>query len=287
LPPLATAVPRCHAAVVDGASRRILLRTAVTRNSKPGSALVGGGTGTIRGRLQRARSRVVAARIVHNQRGRRDPVGECLRSGDRGSHDLRSAAVTSFGEVQRRDLDRFHDTGRQMVRGPTPRSICERFAFGLDAWGTLMSAVDQAVPSPRRRWLHFSLRGLLVLIVIVAAGCNWWIGQPNTIARQFAAAIEAKDYAAADALCLDPNRHFVVTRVYGDLAASPRISVLLPVEVKLLPRSLHDIGYRQQRMTMHIVRRHPVSGNSGRMFDLTATSMGVLPPEDVFPNYWE
>ena len=47
---------------------------------------------------------------------------------------------------------------------------------------------------------RFSLRTLLVLTVILAAACYWWIARPTMIANRFIAAIDqGHDYTAADA----------------------------------------------------------------------------------------
>lgn len=54
----------------------------------------------------------------------------------------------------------------------------------------------------KRLRFRYSIRTLLVLTALVAVAC-YWLARPHFLARQFAAAIEAGDYAAAAAMCVN------------------------------------------------------------------------------------
>jgi hypothetical protein len=72
------------------------------------------------------------------------------------------------------------------------------------------------IPETARRFRpRFSLRMLLVLTVFVALFC-WWRQRPAAFADRFNQAIEAKHYAAADALFKNPDQPFVVAFMKRD-----------------------------------------------------------------------
>jgi len=52
---------------------------------------------------------------------------------------------------------------------------------------------------PRRIWFRFSLKAIFVLLTLASIGC-FWLMLPTIHAQQFAAAMAAKDYAAAERL---------------------------------------------------------------------------------------
>jgi hypothetical protein len=60
------------------------------------------------------------------------------------------------------------------------------------------------MPLPR---LKFSLRWLLLASALFPAGL-YWLALPTLNAQRYAAAINRGDFAAADKLCLDPERRF-------------------------------------------------------------------------------
>jgi hypothetical protein len=96
---------------------------------------------------------------------------------------------------------------------------------------------------------RFSLRTLLVLTALVAAGCYWWIVRPTIVATRFARAIHAKEYTAADALYTGEDRQYVSRRVQWIL--SGRDSVHL--ELFVFPRNWTDVFHGQRRMCLSII----------------------------------
>jgi hypothetical protein len=60
------------------------------------------------------------------------------------------------------------------------------------------------MPLPR---LKFSLRWLHLASALLPAGL-YWLALPTLNAQRYAAAINRGDFAAADKLCLDPERRF-------------------------------------------------------------------------------
>jgi hypothetical protein len=156
---------------------------------------------------------------------------------------------------------------------------------------------------------RFTIRALLMLMAVVAFACYWWIGRPTIIAQQFAAAMARGDAAAADALCLDPNRRFVNRAAHY---FRPRGSVnpnntgdnnLPPIEFAagIAPRTWDDLRHGQRRITLQIAEASPseIGGSGARITTLgevirpgvlvthvmIATPVGILPPPDPTPAW--
>jgi hypothetical protein len=156
--------------------------------------------------------------------------------------------------------------------------------------------------------IRFSIRWLLILTAIVAAGCYWWIDRPTIVAERFANALAARNFLAADGLCVDPDRRFVCRALYifHRSDATPWImgssgTMIHPfvVESRILPRSWRDLWRAERRLEMAI-RDEPRSNFAGRRldarllqevgkrtetFELTATSSSILPPLERAPIF--
>jgi hypothetical protein len=143
----------------------------------------------------------------------------------------------------------------------------------------------------------------------IAFICYWWVGRPTIYAERFSAAMARGDVAAADALCLDPNRRFVNRAAHY---FRPRGSVnpnnkgennLPPIEfvAGIAPRTWDDLWRGQRRITLQIAEASSsqIGGSDTRITTLgeiirpsalathvfTATSMGVIPPPDPTPAW--
>jgi hypothetical protein len=154
--------------------------------------------------------------------------------------------------------------------------------------------------------LRFSLRWLLILTALVAVACYWWIARPTMLAKCFVAAITFEEYYAADQLCLDPNRRFVIRALYqfqGEIpywAGPYMLWHSYVVEGRVLPRSWSDLccGMRRVEMT---IRDNPLRDDKppsidlgGRQiglridtFQLTATPWSIHPPIDAGYVYFD
>jgi len=127
---------------------------------------------------------------------------------------------------------------------------------------------------------RFSLRTLLVLTALIAAGCYWWIARPTIVAEQFIAAIRRTDYASAESLLVDEREAYAsafaqCTAQEFDLSAS------------LTPRRWGDTWRGRRRIDV-IVSYPSMNGSVTSSRELsdhlhfTASPLGIRPPEP----YW-
>ena len=112
------------------------------------------------------------------------------------------------------------------------------------------------------KWLRFSIRGLLVLTVSVAAACYWW-DKPSRVAREFAAAIESGDPRRIRALA-PTQRGFHEAFHPGPNAA---------VTLKLEPFSFQTWIRRRRYAELDIVRGERIYGIH---FTVTATEIDIM-----------
>jgi hypothetical protein len=156
---------------------------------------------------------------------------------------------------------------------------------------------------------RFTIRALLILMAVVAFACYWWVGRPAIFARRFADALARDDVAAADAMCLDPNRRFINRAAYY---FRPRGSVnpnsqgegnLPPIKfaADILPRTWDDLRRGRLRVVLQIMEATPSQIGSGEAristlgeiirpgllvsHPMTATPWGIEPPADATPTW--
>jgi hypothetical protein len=157
---------------------------------------------------------------------------------------------------------------------------------------------------------RFSIRWLLIFTALAAAACYWWVIRPTIVANRFAKTLAARDFLAADRLCLDPNRHFVcrALHIFHWMDASPfnmgsSGAMIHPfvVEARILRQSWLDLWRGQRRLEMTIRDESRSNGVAFRVddrlgqrigervetFRLTASSNSILPPAESAPLYLE
>ena len=89
--------------------------------------------------------------------------------------------------------------------------------------------------------VRYSLRTLLVAMIVMPAGI-YWLSLPTLNARRLAAALERRDYGAAEQLLMgDVKLQLVETKDYLSFSASANIEQL----------SLADLFRARQRLTYH------------------------------------
>jgi hypothetical protein len=159
---------------------------------------------------------------------------------------------------------------------------------------------------------RFSLRWLLIFTALAAVACYWWIARPTILANRFAAAIHRRNLAAADNLCIDPNRmyasvayrDFFMNLPYWDGAGGPYQGEM---DVVVKPRTWDDLVRGQRRLEMTLSRtKSPLLPGMARVTDdpgdviqdrfgkprlptttdsLVATSRGIHPPPAALPIF--
>jgi hypothetical protein len=110
------------------------------------------------------------------------------------------------------------------------------------------------------RQFRFSLRTLLILTALAAAGC-YWFARPMVVAYRFVRAIDAEDYAAADAQFAGsavPWATFTIEEAAGRGGnGEPRPA---RVEAILLPPTWRDLWRRQRRIELKVTPTHGPDG---------------------------
>jgi hypothetical protein len=98
---------------------------------------------------------------------------------------------------------------------------------------------------------RFSLRWFLFGIAVLAAVCYVLPVRPTVIADQFVAAVNARDYAAAQSLFRNP---ITLTAVdFNALIAPGRESTTTAfIYAEVLPRQWRDIGSFQRRLIFRV-----------------------------------
>lgn len=117
--------------------------------------------------------------------------------------------------------------------------------------------------------IRFSLRTLLLVTLVVAGGCYWMV-LPTVYAQRFVAAVAAGEYAAADALFVDPADGFLV-----DWDARYTI---VERRAKLEPSSWQERWRGKRQISVIIVYRTP-SHTLARSVDIMATRTGLQRPQ--------
>jgi hypothetical protein len=113
---------------------------------------------------------------------------------------------------------------------------------------------------------RFSLRTLLILTALAAAACYGWIARPAILARQFVAAIEQGDFAAADRMISIEADRFLVEW------AEKRWAFRTTADVSPLSFALLCSGRRQIRLN---VSTFEFDQTVDRLFQFDATPTGI------------
>lgn len=104
---------------------------------------------------------------------------------------------------------------------------------------------------------RFSLRTLLVLTAVLAAGCYWWVAGPAIIAERFVESLKVKDPAQFLATFTNSSDRELGSRIHGLYhfpafypyeRHDPTINTGFTVERS--PRSWTDLIYARRRMQL-------------------------------------
>jgi hypothetical protein len=126
------------------------------------------------------------------------------------------------------------------------------------------------------------------------AGLCYWVARPTLLSERFAAAIRAADYAAADKLCVDPDRQFFHLMMGELQPRAPKDSIL--VTVTMQPRTWQDLWRGQRQMYMEVRSKFWRGAHDGPYppevvslspiwkgywgFPVTANRSGIVPPRN-------
>ena len=97
----------------------------------------------------------------------------------------------------------------------------------------------------------FRLRSLLILTVLVAAACYWWIARPTILAQRFVAAVAAKDAASADGIIIGPYRK-IVHSANDSYTVGEAIRRNFIANAKIVPRSWFDFVHCRRRIEVEL-----------------------------------
>jgi hypothetical protein len=122
----------------------------------------------------------------------------------------------------------------------------------------------------RLRAIRFSLRTLLI-VMAVAPVAMYWVGLPTLNARRYVAALEAKDYVAADRMCVDQQHPFP-----GEM--KEWLSFAAQVKVERL--TCRDVWRGQRRIAIYYQAHMGSVVGAFAGFEAVATRKGIVfPPE--------
>ncbi len=115
----------------------------------------------------------------------------------------------------------------------------------------------------RKRWFRFSLRSLLLLIFIFAV-LAVWLSRPTRIATNYVNALNSKDYARANELCIGKSKS------PGKIKQQFNY-----VNAQLIPITLEDLWTGSRRISVH-VDLWTGNGIAGGGWTCTATLRGIV-----------
>ncbi len=129
----------------------------------------------------------------------------------------------------------------------------------------------------KKAFPRFSLRLLFLATTLSAIAVYFLLVRPITLAKAFADRVAAKEYRAADLLCSDSKKSFLVAQAadWDDC----------DVAVNLERRDWSDILRCQQRMTLEARRRVPIRGTNQYVAlrgDLLAGPLSIKPPAALY-----